>query len=57
MKEINLRLTQEDINFLQGFMGELPSKTGAAFLMKKISDQVEASVAAQVPFVDAKEVQ
>lgn len=53
MKEINLRLTQEDINFLQGFMGELPSKTGAAFLMKKISEQVEA--AARVN--DSQEVQ
>jgi hypothetical protein len=49
---IPLSLTQEEINFLQQVLGELPSKTGAAFLMKKIKEQTDAAAITQAPVTE-----
>ena len=41
---IKLELTIEEVNFILGTLGELPSKTGAFPLMMKVKEQAEAQV-------------
>jgi hypothetical protein len=41
---IKLELPIEDVNFILGTLGELPSKTGAFVLMMKIKEQAEQQV-------------
>jgi hypothetical protein len=41
---IKLELSVEDINFILGQLGELPSKTGAFVLMMKIKEQADPQV-------------
>jgi hypothetical protein len=41
---IKLDLSVEDVNFILGQLGELPSKTGAFMLMMKIKEQADPQV-------------
>ena len=41
---LKLELSVEDINFILGQLGELPSKTGAFVLMMKIKEQADPQV-------------
>ena len=41
---IKLELSIEEINFILGQLGELPSKTGAFVLMMKIKEQADPQV-------------
>ena len=41
---IKLELTVEEVNFILGTLGELPSKTGAFPLMMKVKEQAEIQV-------------
>jgi hypothetical protein len=41
---IKLDLSVEDVNFILGQLGELPSKTGAFVLMMKIKEQADKQV-------------
>ena len=50
--DIPLNLTQEEVNFIQSVLGELPSKTGAFLLMKKIKQQSDATAITQAPVVE-----
>jgi len=50
--EIPLKLTQEEVNFLQQVMGELPSKSGAYVLMMKIKQQNDAATITQAPVTE-----
>jgi hypothetical protein len=50
--DIPLKLSQEEVNFIQNVLGELPSKTGAAFLMKKIKEQTDAAAITQAPVTE-----
>jgi hypothetical protein len=47
--DIPLKLTTEEVNFLQQVMGELPSKSGAYVLMMKIKQQTDAAAITQAP--------
>jgi len=47
--DIPLKLTVEEVNFIQQVLGELPSKTGAYLLMQKIKQQFDAAAITQVP--------
>jgi hypothetical protein len=42
--ELTLKLTVEEVNFILGTLGELPSKTGAFPLMMKVKEQAEIQV-------------
>jgi hypothetical protein len=41
---IKLELTIEEVNFILGTLGELPSKTGAFPLLMKVKEQAETQV-------------
>ena len=41
---IKLELPVEDVNFVLQMLGELPSKTGAFVLMRKIKEQADPQV-------------
>jgi len=41
---IKLELSIEEVNFILGTLGELPSKTGAFPLMMKVKEQAESQV-------------
>jgi hypothetical protein len=41
---IKLELSVEEVNFILGTLGELPSKTGAFPLMMKVKEQAESQV-------------
>ena len=41
--EITLNLTTDEVKFIQQVLGDLPSRTGAAFLMKKIKEQTDST--------------
>lgn len=41
---ITLELSIEEVNFILGTLGELPSKTGAFPLMMKVKEQAESQV-------------
>ena len=43
---IKLELSIEEVNFILGTLGELPSKTGAFPLMMKVKEQAESQVSA-----------
>lgn len=59
MKNINIVLTNEEIDFLLKVLGELPTRTGAFILLQNLQKQLQ-----QVPaqsnevdtFVEAEEV-
>lgn len=55
--EIPLKLTQEEINFIQQLLGELPSKSGAYVLMLKIKQQSDAAAITQAPVTPIPQVQ
>jgi hypothetical protein len=50
--DIPLNLTQEEVNFIQSVLGELPSKTGAFLLMQKIKQQSDAAAITQAPVTE-----
>lgn len=50
--DIPLKLTQEEVNFIQNVLGELPSKSGAFLLMQKIKQQSDAAAITQAPVTD-----
>ena len=54
---IPLSLAPEEINFIQQVLGELPSKSGAAFLMRKIKEQSDAAAITQAPVTPIPQVQ
>jgi hypothetical protein len=41
---IKLELSIEDVNYILGTLGELPSKTGAFMLMMRIKEQADPQV-------------
>jgi hypothetical protein len=41
---IKLELSIEEVNFILGTLGELPSKTGAFPLMMKVKEQAQSQV-------------
>ena len=47
-----LKLTTEEINFIQQVLGELPSKSGAYVLMMKIKQQSDAAAITQAPVTE-----
>lgn len=49
--EIKLELTVEEVNGILAALGELPTKTNAMFLIKKIQQQAQP----QVPSEETKE--
>jgi len=59
MKNINIVLTNEEVDFLMKVLGELPTRTGAFILLQNLQKQLQ-----QVPaqsnevdtFVEAEEV-
>jgi hypothetical protein len=40
--EIDLKLTQEEVNFVLSVLGELPTKTGSWVIVQKIKTQAES---------------
>jgi hypothetical protein len=40
-KTLKIELTNDEINFIQQVLGELPSKTGAFLVMNNIAEQVQ----------------
>jgi hypothetical protein len=50
--DIPLKLTQEEVNFIQNVLGELPSKSGAFLLMQKIKQQFDAATITQAPVTE-----
>ena len=50
--DIPLKLTQEEINFIQNVLGELPSKSGAFLVMQKIKQQSDAAAITQAPVTE-----
>ena len=48
---MQFELTKEEIGFVMGVLGELPSKSGAYMLLVKLQKQIEA----QSPAAEAKE--
>ena len=55
--EIPLKLTAEEINFIQQVLGELPSKSGAFILMQKIKQQSDAAAITQASVTPIPQVQ
>jgi len=49
IKEVPLKLTSEEINFVLQVLGELPTKSGAFPLCAKIQQQQQASAIVQAP--------
>ena len=57
VNEIPLSLAPEEYNFIQGVLGELPSKSGAFVVMQKLKQQAEAAAITQAPVQPFDKVQ
>jgi len=59
MKNINIVLTNEEVDFLMKVLGELPTRTGAFILLQNLQKQLQ-QISAQSnevdTFVEAEEV-
>jgi hypothetical protein len=55
--QIPLKLSPEEINFIQQVLGELPSKSGAFLIMQKIKQQADAAAITQAPVNPIPQVQ
>jgi hypothetical protein len=53
---MNLNLEPNEVQFILQVLGELPTKTGAFMLLKKIEEQVNAQQPTQVETPEAKAV-
>lgn len=53
---MQLELTNDEVNFIQQVLGELPSKTGAFLLMNNIAKQIqEQNTEGQIPKIEVGE--
>ena len=57
LNDLPLKLSAEEINFILQTLGELPSKTGAFFVMQKIKQQAEAAAITQAPVTPLPKVE
>jgi hypothetical protein len=50
---MQLELTNDEVNFIQQVLGELPTKTGAFLVMNNIAKQIqEQNVAGEIPKIE-----
>jgi len=50
---MKLELTNDEVNFIQQVLGELPTKTGAFLVMNNIAKQIqEQNVTGEIPKIE-----